>query len=280
MTQSALDTDESARKRQAIGLTARRETSQGQIYRPPTSTNEPQTQEWLLVLFMAMFAVITTMLVAAKFTGAPTDWPSVRSALQSLWAEPAQGATAFARIEDDFANEQSVLVRDFEYGRWSMSVEPEDGVYLFRLSPGIAAWSTLGRGSMAAIQLATSFTVSPETPHGYGGVLARYADNANFYMVQVDGMGRYRVQVQQEGRWTTLRDWTADAALAPAGQANEVMLKDNGSTVRFYAGDRLLFETGAVTLGPGDAGIMAGSAEALITKVTFDWLEVEPLNPP
>ena len=278
MTQSALDTDQSARKRQAIGLPARRETAQGQVYRPPTIRNESRTQQWLLVLFMAMFAVSTTLLVAAKFIGAPTDWQSVQSALLSFWASPVQGATAFVRVEDDFASEQSVLVRDFEYGRWSMGVVPEDGVYLFRLRPGTVAWSTLGLNAITNFRAATSLIIAPETPQGYGGIVARYSDDANLYMVEIDGLGRYRIQAEKEGAWATLRDWTADAAIAPAGQPNELMVEDDGSLVRYFANDRLLFEADAVGLPPGDVGIMAGSVDSLITEVAFDWLEVEPLG--
>lgn len=278
MTQSALDTDQAARKRQAIGLSARRETAGDQVLRPPPTRHEPRTQEWILVIFMAMFAVITTMLVVAQLIGAPTDWQSVRAAVSSLWASPARGAAVVVPVEDNFAGEQSVLVRDFEHGRWSMSVEPEAGVYHFRLQPGTVAWSTLGRDALANFRLATSVKISPDTPLGYGGILARYSDDRNLYMVQVDGMGRFRVQAQQEGRWATLQDWTEHEVLLPAGQFNELLVEDEDSVVRFFANNRLLFAADALGLPPGDAGVMAGSAESLITEVDFDWLEVGPLD--
>lgn len=278
MTQSALDTDQAARKRQAIGLSARRETANNQVLRPPSSHQESRVQQWILVFFMAMFAVITATLVVAQLIGAPTDWQSVRAAVASLWATPARGAVAVVPAQDDFSSEQSVLVRDFEYGRWSMGVEPESGVYHFRLQPGTVAWSTLGRDALANFWLATGVRISPDTPLGYGGILARYSDDQNLYMVQVDGTGRFRVQAQQEGRWATLQDWTGHAVLLPAGQFNELLIEDAGSVVRFYANDHLLFQIDAVSLPPGDAGVMAGSAEALITEVDFDWLEVGPLS--
>jgi hypothetical protein len=278
MTPSALDTDQAARKRQAIGLSPRRETAGDQVLRPPPTRYKSRTLEWLLVLFTAMFAVVTAMLVTAKLIGAPTDWQSVRAAVASLWATPARGAVTVVPLEDNFSSEQSVLVRDFEFGRWSMGVEPAGGVYHFRLQPGTVAWSTLGRDALASFWLATSVRVAPDTPQGYGGILARYSDDQNLYMVQVDGLQRFRVQAQQQGRWATLKDWTEHQALLPAGQFNELLLEDEGSAVRVYANDSLLFQTDAPGLPPGDAGVMAGSAESLITEVDFDWLEVGPLG--
>ena len=78
----------------------------------------------------------------------------------------------------------------------------------------------------------------------------------------------------EEGRWTTLTDWTADPVIAPAGEANILAVEDAGGVVRVLVNDQIVFQTRAISLPPGDVGVMAGSLEQSVAEVDFDWIRL------
>jgi hypothetical protein len=268
MTHSQVDTESAARKRQEIGLSPRRATAQDVVARPPDTRGAGGIQPWLWVGLVALIAVFTVALIVARLTSSST--PSLAS-LEARFA--GQGNTGTLR--NDFSSDEGPLVRDFQPRKWSMGTLPDEGVYRIRLSPSVIAWSTLGAGSLDEFRFASSIQVSAETPWGYGGILGRYSDDRNLYLVEVDGEGRYRFQVQDDGEWTTLQDWTASPLLRPAGEWNEVAIVDGDGTVAVEANGKELFRTQAVWLPAGDAGVVAGSLQPAVAEANFDWIALD-----
>jgi hypothetical protein len=230
----------------------------------------------MLVCLIAAMFVVTGLLAIAKLAGAPTDWLTVRAAVEEFFAgNPTQANSAAAAVlQDEFESEPGPLVRDFQPNRWMMGVVANEGVYRIRMYPNVAAWSVLGLEGLENYSFSTSMIVSAETPWGYGGVIGRYADHQNFYLALLDGQGRYRFQVQQDGRWATLVDWTADPSIAQAGAANTLAVEDAGDVVRMLVNGQIVFQTQAISLPPGDVGVMAGSLEQSIAQVDFDWIRL------
>ena len=285
MTINQVNTESAAHKRQAIGLSAHRETAHTVVERPPLAVDEPRWRQWFLVLLIAAMLSVGVLLAAAKLVGAPTNWIAVHLAIMNFLdgiverdddASPVESDVT-ETISDEFKLESSVLVRDFQPNRWTMGAIAAEGVYRIRMYPNVVAWSTLGLDGPQDYRFSTSMIISPETPWGYGGMLVRLGDEQNLALVLVDGQGRYRVQVQQNGRWATLRDWTVASSLAGAGTANELALEDAGDVVRVLANGEPVFQTRAITLAPGDVGVIAGSLEQSVAEVDFDWVKLEPL---
>ena len=283
MTINQVNTESAARKRQAIGLPAHRETAHAVVERPPQAVDEPRWRQWFLVLLIAAMLSVGVLLTAAKLAGAPTNWIAVHLAIMSFFDRIVERDTGLAErsvtetISDEFKLESSVLVRDFQPNRWTMGAITSAGVYRIRMYPNVVAWSTLGLDQPQQYRFSTSMMISPDTPWGYGGMIARLGDEQNLALVLVDGEGRYRVQVQQNGRWATLHDWSAAPNLAVAGMANELALEDAGDVMRFVANGETIFQTRAITLAPGDLGVIAGSLEQAVAEVDFDWVKLEPL---
>ncbi|MCB0132430.1 MAG: hypothetical protein KDD78_16325, partial [Caldilineaceae bacterium] len=120
----------------------------------------------------------------------------------------------------------------------------------------------------APLRLQATVVVNAATPTGYAGLVGRLNDGRNFYLFAVDGQGRYQVQLQRDGLWSTLRPWTSAAAIQPAGIANHLRLDDDGRTVTFAVNDTILFSTDIVRLPAGSAGV-AGGAQAQPAQVDF-----------
>lgn len=285
MTTTQVNTEAAARKRQAAGLPSQRETAHSVVERPPLAVGEPRWRQWLLVLLIAAMLSVGALLAVAKLAGAPTNWIAVHLAIMDFIDRlvergddpaPAEGSIT-ETISDEFKLESSVLVRDFQPNRWTMGTIAAEGVYRIRMYPNVVAWSTLGLDNPQDYRFSTSMMISPDTPWGYGGMIARLEDEENLALLLVDGQGRYRVQVQQNGRWATLRDWSAAPNLAGAGTANELALEDAGEVMRFVANGETIFQTRAITLAPGDLGVIAGSLEQSVAEVDFDWVKLEPL---
>ncbi len=266
-----MDTDDAARKRQEIGLSPRRATAQEAVLRPPLQSKQLPARTWLIGGAVAV-ALLFIVLLAAGRGRAVTQAQTPTGAMTSL----VRGA-AFLTIQDDFSAAGGPLVRDFQPRRWSMGAVPAEGVYRIRMWPGVVAWSTLGAGNAANFRLATDVTILPETPWGYGGLIARFSDEANFYLVQVDGAGRFRIQLRQAGDWSTLQDWTASGVLRQAGEANHLELIDSEDGIAVSANGAVIFTAPATTLPAGDAGVMAGSLDAAVAEANFDAVLLEPL---
>lgn len=265
MTHSQVDTESAARKRQEIGLSPRRATAQGVVARPPDTHSFSRIQPWLWVIIVALIAILTIVLIVARLM---TNSTPGLATLEARFSTTSAGPT----LRSDFSSDEGPLVRDFQPRKWSMGAVKEDGVYRIRMSPSVIAWSTLGAGNLQGFRFASNFQVSSETPWGYAGLMGRYTNDRNLYLVEVDGEGRYRFQVQSEGEWTTLQDWTTSDLLQPAGAWNELTIADDGGTVTVEANGQELFRTQAVWLAAGDAGVVAGSLQPAVAEANFDWI--------
>lgn len=265
MTHSQVDTESAARKRQEIGLSPRRATAQGVVARPPDTRPFAALQPWLWVTIVGLIALFTLALIVARLTSSDT------TSLASLEAR-FSNAGANATLRNDFSTDEGPLVRDFKPSQWSMGTVREAGVYRIRMSPSVIAWSSVGAGNLDHYRFSSSLQVSQETPWGYAGLLGRYTNDRNLYLAEIDGKGRFRFQVQTDGAWTTLQDWTASNALRPAGEWNELVVVDSGSDVSIEANGEELFSTRAVWLPAGDAGVVAGSLQPAVAQADFDWI--------
>ncbi len=264
-----VDTEAAARKRQEIGLSPRRATAQQAVARPPDANTLPNRSQWPLMAAVTAFALLLFALIATRLPAQAIGSGAGR-------AGSTAAPVAFEPIEEEFLGEESILVRDYQSRRWSMGAV--EGVYRIRMWPGVVAWSTLGMPDLGRVRLATTVTVSPETPQGWGGLLARYTGDESLYMATVDGAGRFRFVVREGGEWVALLDWTALGALRPAGEPNELTLEDDGATVTVWANGEQIFATEAVDLPTGDAGVVAGSLEPAVAEANFDHLHVAPLE--
>jgi hypothetical protein len=278
MTHNRVDTEAAARKRQEIGLTPRRATASDAVERPPDKAVATRTPNWVFVSLTGALALVLFAFVLSRMVGS-TGFASDSESVTWFNSAPVdvQTASAVRSFSNDFSTDADPLVRDLEPDRWSMGVVEDEGVYRIRMWPGVLAWSSTGAGAISNYRLSTRFSISEDAPWGYAGLIARYSDEQNLYLVQVDGKGRFRVQVQDNGAWQLLQDWTQTLALLPAGEFNELVLEDRPDLVRLYANGVQVFESNGVWLPAGDVGVMAGTLDDQIAEANFDSLTLQPL---
>lgn len=294
-SQAQIDAELAARKRQEIGLSPRRTTAQNEVLRPPAQRRRTSALQWLAMAGLAVVALILVWMITSRvFASQPTVASlnaqfnamldsSVRTASTTI-AELSSDPAALLRpagslpIREEFNDETGPLVRDFQPRRWSMGPVAAEGIYRIRMWPGIIAWSTLGVNPVPAYTLTSEMTISDETPWGFGGLMARYSDPRNLLFAQIDGKGRYRVQMQENGVWSTLQDWTAASAIQNAGLPNTLSLVDNGAFAIFYVNGEPIYTTPNLAIPPGDAGVLAGSLDPSVAEANFERIEMSALE--
>ncbi len=282
MTHLHVDTEASARKRQEIGLSARRATARKMVMRPPEGTpGATRTQQGLAVALVAMVVLLTLGVVVTRAMG--RSGLAGAGATTGLALEGATGRSTLAwagdaTIKEEFNDSNGPLVRDFQPDRWSMGVIEAQGVYRIRMLPGVVAWSTLGTGETPRFRFSTSVQIPEETPWGYAGIIGRFS-SGNVYLVEVDGQARLRVQLLEDGTLTTLQDWLQIPELESAGHYNHLLVEDTGETVTAFANGVAVWATELIELPAGDVGVFGSTATGDVAEANFDWVQLEPLVP-
>jgi hypothetical protein len=140
--------------------------------------------------------------------------------------------------------------------------------------PNRLGWSTLGAGLLRNVRVEASFQVADVLPDGYTGLIARYQNRDNFYILGVDGHGRYQVQLLQDGQLQTLIPWMEAGWLNLAGSANTLAFDDDGATLRLFINQRPVFEERQPRLPVGDAGVFGAATTQTAAEITVDWLRL------
>ncbi|MBI1293642.1 hypothetical protein GC175_01625 [bacterium] len=270
MTTSLSPEEERARKREAIGLNPRRSTAQREIQLPPEerTTGNPG---WLLVFLLLL-------------VGAATVWMLYDT------VSPTRGAASLAAmprliLDDDFTRPQLDLGTGRVDGQWASSFA--NGAYRIQVEqPGNLTWSTLGLINVSTFRLETALTIGngamaatvaadeDAAPLGYGAILARYANERNFYLFSVDAYGAYQVQLQKHEIWQILQPWTPSPVIHRDGQINYLAVEDDGTHLRFYVNGDLLYTVTEPRLPGGDIALGGGTRSRGTVAAKFDWVKV------
>lgn len=278
MTHLHVDTDGAARKREEIGLSARRETARKMVIRPPESSpGSSPAQRWLAVGLVALIALLTLGVVATRAMGRADSTTPVGAERKGAAGRSTLAWAGDAAIKEEFLDSNGPLVRDLQPDRWSMGVIEEQGVYRIRVLPGVMAWSTLGAGATPAYRFSTSILIPTETARGYGGILARSSSAGSLVLVQVDGNARLRVEMLDGGELTTLQEWIQIPELEPAGRYNHLLVEDTGDRFTVFANGVAVWASESIDLPAGDMGVFGASANSEVAEANFDWVQLEPL---
>lgn len=269
MTTSLSPEEERARKREAIGLNPRRPTARREVQLPPEEQKQPDNSGWLIVVLLLI-------------VGAMTAWMLYDTVIPARSAAPEM-PTQQLILDDDFTRPHLALGAGSVDGQWDSNFA--NGTYRIQVEqPGNLTWSTLGLLNVGTFRLETALTLgnSASTPQdtlmlGYGALLARYANDRNFYLFSVDAQGSFQVQLQKHEIWQILQPWTSTPALLAGGKTNHLALEDNGSELRFYANDELLYTVTDPRLPGGDIAIGGGTRSQGSVSAQFDWVKVYTL---
>lgn len=248
--------------------------------RPPRSA-EPRGWAWLMVLLVASLVIVTVLLVSARLLGSPVTWPAVRTLLSGNQASAATsnviGPADRLLLADEFTRRGGLLPDNQETTAGILHVAPDRGLYQLQVAPGGLAWSTVGAESLRDFNAEASLTLASSTPYASGGFVARYQDQANFYLFAIDGQGRFQVQLLKAGTLQAVTPWNTEATIRPAGHANQLSLIDDGEVLRLFVNGLLLFEERQPQLPAGDVGVFGAGTDGDGAEVEIDWLRLYAL---
>jgi hypothetical protein len=276
---SSDDLDVRARKRMEVGLAPVRPTAKAQPMRPPDYQALPLPPV-ALALLLVVVVLVTIVLLAANLSGGlPTWWPTwtglaatVNDSAAPTAELPAQDYNL--RLADDFSQNNSPLMQGSRPNEWRTELLPADSVYSIAVWPNHLAWSLLGLTDLQGYRLQTSVLVNGETPGGYAGLIIRYQDERHFYLLSVDGNGRYQIQQQNGDEVITVQPWVMAPFLNRAGSANLLTIEDNGERVLFYGNNVLVAELADPAYPLGFVGLAGGALGQTVAEIRFDWFQL------
>lgn len=271
-----------AQKRTEIGLAPSRPTARATLQRPPRP-GLAALQAWLPIILLSALLLMTAGLVLAKLVDSPTAWPEVTASWQAWLGgeDPTPrlgsyhpGTMYQLQHSADFDAPTGLVASAQEAGAWWTDVVPAAGIYRMQIWPGHLTWSTIAVDGAIPYRVDASITIVDLMPEGYSGFIARYQDNQNFYLLMVDGLGRYQVQLWQAGMLQTLQPWLANPALNRAGFENVLSIEDDGQQLRLLANGVSLYNVDAPQLPTGSVGVLGGAAARTMAEINVDWLRV------
>ncbi len=304
-------TDPRVRKRVSIGLSPGRPTAQDGWQRPPERAAWGQRHNpaaGCLLSLLAGLIVATVLLIAARFTASPTLWPQVQADALGWLGQvrdrvlPARAnqiqtgnlgtlrTSACRCLVDDFTTPAGLLARHQENDRWWLDVLPDAGVYRMLAWPQHVAWSTLGLSTPKTVtsdlagnslvkqylikqyKVESSLQITPQSPEGYGGLVARFQNERSYYLFAVDGQGRFQVQLLANGILSNVQPWTTTPAINHAGQSNLISLMDDSRTLQFFVNGVRIYTLPTLQLPAGDVGVFVGAPATSVAVVNFDWI--------
>jgi hypothetical protein len=276
--------DVRARKRMEVGLSPNRPTAKAATTRPPDNQSLPLPPA-VLALLLVVVLLVTIVLLAANLSGGlPSWWPTWTGLAASVNRSVAPAADLPAqdyslRLADDFSQNSSPLMQGSRPNEWRTELVPAESVYAIEVSPNHLAWSLLGVTDFQGYRLQTSVLVNEETPGGYAGMIVRYQDERHFYLLSVDGNGRYMIEQQNGDTVVTVQSWVMAPFLNRAGSANLLTIEDNGRAIRFYGNNMLLAELNDPAYPLGYVGLAGGAQGQAVAEIRFDWFQLYDATP-
>ncbi len=160
-----------------------------------------------------------------------------------------------------------------------LSISYEAGALHFRVdAPDTAAWAVAGkRAANFVLDVDATQVEGPDNNHY--GVVVRYADNRNFYRLDVSGDGYYSIQRYRDGEWETLIDWRESEAIRQGATTNHLQVIAEGPKLTWIVNGAVVDSIEDTDILVGDVGLTAGAfPDESGVHVTFDNFQVKPLE--
>lgn len=273
------DLDVRARKRMEVGLAPVRPTAKAAPLRPPDYQALPLPPV-VLALFLVVVILVMVVLLAANLSGGLPTWLPTWAGVAATESRSPDPVTTLPeqnytlRLADDFSQSNSPLSQGSRPGEWRTELLPAESVYRMEVFPNHLAWSLLGLTDLQGYRLQSSVQVNRDTPGGYAGLIVRYQDERHFYILSVDGNGRYQIQQQNGDKTVTVQPWVMAPFLNRAGSANLLTIEDDGERILFYGNNMLIAELNDPVYPPGYVGLAGGAQGKSVAEINFDWFQL------
>jgi hypothetical protein len=179
---------------------------------------------------------------------------------------------------DDFGNPGSGwTTTDTE----ALRIAYQDGALHFQIdAQDSAAWAVAGkRVGDFILDVDAAQIDGPDNNHY--GVIVRYADDKNFYRLDISGDGYYSIHRFKDGEWTILVNWPQSPAIRQGANTNHLRVIAEGPKLTWVVNDTVLTQIENADILVGDVGVTAGTfPDETGVHVAFDNFAVQPLPTP
>ena len=204
---------------------------------PAATTTAKKGPNWLLIIGI----ILGVLVLACVLILGVLYWVGQQAA-QSLGTTVAGTAVSIGEppVSTDFPN---VLLRDSlasEATSQFTAGQTESGDYRFEngafviesLDTDQIVWQTIDE---VVDDASFEIEATVDKPRSAAiALLFRYQDNQNFYILSIDGRGRYRVARYVNDEFSVLSDWKTSPAINAAGSSNRLRIDMAGDALTFF----------------------------------------------
>jgi hypothetical protein len=172
-------------------------------------------------------------------------------------------------FQDDFSNKGS------GWGEWeeadSMVKYEMGGLRILVKEPQFDYWSVAGR-QFADVRVEVDAEMIGGTTDNDFGLICRYLDQENFYMLLISSDGYYGIAKMKAGEYTMIgsEQLQYSTAIAQGKSTNRLRGDCVGQTLILYANDQKLMEVTDSDFSKGDVGLLAGAYDQVEVDILFD----------
>jgi hypothetical protein len=219
----------------------------------------------MMRLKTTLFFILLTIFLLLNHACAPTILPEPAAALQ--------GEESIL-LQDNFDNPPSgwgIWDRDggkVEYLDGGLHFQVEDDYFDF--------WSVAGK-NFSDVQVDVDVLKRGGPEDNDFGILCRYQNNDNFYMLVASSDGYYGVAKMKAGQYSMIgsEQLQYSDAILPGRVTNHLRVDCVGDTLRLYANGLKLMEAHDSDFRSGDVGLVAGAYQEKGVDLLFDQFVVK-----
>ncbi|OGO65490.1 MAG: hypothetical protein A2Z45_02805 [Chloroflexi bacterium RBG_19FT_COMBO_55_16] len=199
---------------------------------------------------------------------APPTLPEV-SVTQAL-APPTEAAelTEVTVFRDDFSDPSSGWNRSFDAG--SQTDYAAGGYRIYVDQPDRMYWANPGR-IFEAVSIQVEADKIAGADDNFFGILCRYQDPDNFYLLAISSDGFYQIGKYKDGEYSVIKNGEGYSNSIHQGKTrNQLRAECIRTTLRLYVNDSKLAEVEDTDFSRGDIGLMAAALDVAGTNILFD----------
>lgn len=184
---------------------------------------------------------------------------------------PASMPQADVYYQDDFSNPASGWdrasgadgVTDYAFGMYR----------IFSATPDYYMWATAHRDFPIDVRIEVDATKKAGADQDVFGLLCRYRDEKNFYILMISGDGQAGIAKRTSGSDLTMLSGASmktDPSIHPGQVTNHLRADCAGNTLSLYVNETLVTSATDSDFAGGDAGLWLGTYDQPGTDVYFD----------
>ncbi len=174
-------------------------------------------------------------------------------------------------FQDDFSDPSSGWPSSHDPSANTITDYVSDGYEIYVGLDNYTVWATPGLDEAdVSVEVSATKTAGPDD--NTFGVICRYQDADNFYVLQISSDGYASISKRQAGEWRLLGadEWLYSEAIVQGESANALRADCVGDTLVLYVNGELLVEAQDTEFVSGDVGLLAGTFDTPGVDILFD----------